>query len=171
MTDVDFFVGALNRLKESLGVSKDKQVAEALGMSDKALNARKARHSFPEIELLALSARRPELKLDVAYVLTGERVSDWQRTQLALTAETILEMEPDGDGPLHRSLGKAMKATGKLKTDRQPIFDKLQDALAYNDEKEFKLVMELAFTLTERLRGLRAKQAEATAKKTEKKTA
>lgn len=75
MADVDFFLSALNRLKEGLGVSKDKEVAEALGMEAKALNARKARHSFPEKELLALSARRPELALDVGYILGGGPVA------------------------------------------------------------------------------------------------
>lgn len=75
MSDVDFFISALNRLKEGLGVSKDKEVAAALGMEAKALNARKARHSFPEKELLALSARRPELELDVGYILGGSRTA------------------------------------------------------------------------------------------------
>ena len=71
MPDVDFFHARLARLKVALGVSKDKEVAEALGLGEKALNARKTRSSFPEKELYALAAKRPELGLDVDYVLTG----------------------------------------------------------------------------------------------------
>ena len=37
----------LLRLKERLGVSSDKAVAEMLGIGEKALNARKRRDSFP----------------------------------------------------------------------------------------------------------------------------
>lgn len=171
MNSVDLFLNALNRLKEALGVSKDKQVADALGLSDKALNARKTRDSFPEMEVVALIARRPELKLDVSYVLTGERVSDWQRDQFELTAKTILEMEPEGDGPLHQSLLKAIKTVGKQQTVRQPEFDRLQEALSHHDDEEFKVVLEQAFTLAEGLRGLRAKQTCATVKKSVKKEA
>lgn len=171
MKNVDLFLATLNRLKESIDASKDKEVAEALGMSDKALNARKTRNSFPELEVLALLARRPELNLDTTYVLTGKRVSDWQRSQFALTAKTVLEMEPDGNGPLHQSLLEAVKTVGSQQTVRQPEFDRLQEVLSYHDDDEFKMVLELAFTLAERLRGLRAKQPGASVKKPARKTA
>jgi len=170
MKKVDLFLATLNRLKESIDASKDKEVAEALGLSDKALNARKTRNSFPELEVVALLARRPELNLDATYVLTGERVSDWQRNQLALTAKTVLEMEPEGDGPLHQSLLKAVKVVGSQQTVRQPEFDRLQEVLSHHDDDEFKMVLELAFTLAERLRGLRAKQPEVSVKKLARKT-
>lgn len=71
MGDVDFFSECLARLKVALGKAKDKEVAEALGLGEKALNARKSRGSFPEKELYALAAKRPDLRLDVDYVLTG----------------------------------------------------------------------------------------------------
>jgi hypothetical protein len=61
------------RLKEQLGVSTDKQVAALLGLSPTAFNDRKRRDAFPEDKLLALVATRPDLKLDVAYILTGDR--------------------------------------------------------------------------------------------------
>ena len=64
---------ALLRLKEQLGVSTDKEVAAVLGLGEKAFNARKKRGAFPEDKLLALTTKRPELGLDVAYILTGER--------------------------------------------------------------------------------------------------
>lgn len=67
------FEPVLLRLKEQLGVTTDKEVAEILGLKEKAFNARKTRDSFPEDKLLALHAKRPDLHLDIAYILTGER--------------------------------------------------------------------------------------------------
>ena len=66
------FHEALLRLKQVLGMQADKEVAEALGMNDRALAARKARGSFPEDKLRLLASRRPELKIDPDYVLTGK---------------------------------------------------------------------------------------------------
>jgi phage repressor protein C with HTH and peptisase S24 domain len=66
---MDFFSDALNRLKHELRVSKDQEVAVALGMSRTAFSERKKRSSFPEREVLELGRTRPEL--DVKFVLTG----------------------------------------------------------------------------------------------------
>lgn len=79
MSDFD---EVLLRLKERLGVPSDKGVAELLGMGEKALHARKRRGSFPVDKLKALAADRPDLRLDVKYVLTG--VSDELERRLAL---------------------------------------------------------------------------------------
>lgn len=68
---MDLFSDSLDRLKHELRVSKDGEVAAALGMSKTAFSERKKRGSFPEKELRALAAERPEI--DVVYVLTGER--------------------------------------------------------------------------------------------------
>jgi transcriptional regulator with XRE-family HTH domain len=68
---MDFFSDSLARLKHYLRVSKDQEVAEALGMSKTAFSERKKRSSFPEKELRALAQQRPELGIDVDYVLTG----------------------------------------------------------------------------------------------------
>ncbi|MFP5473082.1 MAG: helix-turn-helix domain-containing protein [Gammaproteobacteria bacterium] len=68
---MDLFGAALLRLKQQAGVQHDKEVAELLGMTDKALNARKARGAFPEDKLFALAARRPDLNIDPNYVLHG----------------------------------------------------------------------------------------------------
>lgn len=62
---------ALLRLKEQLVVATDKEVAELLGMGEKALNARKKRDAFPEDKLFAFVAKNPERNIDVAYVMTG----------------------------------------------------------------------------------------------------
>lgn len=65
------FEKGLLRLKQQLGVSADKEAAELLGLSDKALNARKRRESFPTKEIFALAAQRPELGLDPDWIVTG----------------------------------------------------------------------------------------------------
>lgn len=72
---MDSFEKILLRLKEGVGLGQDKDIAELLGMSSRAFTARKTRGSFPEDKLLALSALRPDLKLDTAYILTGHRVN------------------------------------------------------------------------------------------------
>lgn len=65
------FEKSLLRLKEQLGVPTDKEAAELLGLTDKALNARKRRDSFPIKEVFALAAQRPELGLDPDWIVTG----------------------------------------------------------------------------------------------------
>lgn len=61
-----------DRLKSALGVREDKEVAAALGMTAAAFSERKRRGAFPRDKLLALQATRPELQLDVDYVLFGQ---------------------------------------------------------------------------------------------------
>lgn len=68
---MSFFEEATLRLKQQLKVSEDRQVAEILGMTSQAFVMRKKRGSFPEKELWALVAQRPDLKLDVGYILNG----------------------------------------------------------------------------------------------------
>lgn len=66
----NFEIGLL-RLKQQLGVATDKEAAEQLGLTDKALNARKRRDSFPVKEVFALASARPELGLDPEWIVTG----------------------------------------------------------------------------------------------------
>lgn len=68
------FNAQLGRLMLALGVSQEQEVAELLGMSKQALADRKRRDSFPNDKLKALAGDRPDLRLDVKYILTG--VSD-----------------------------------------------------------------------------------------------
>lgn len=87
---MDFFDEAALRLKQQLKVTEDKQVAEALGLSGNAWTMRKRRGSFPEKELRALAQRRPDLGVDVEYVLTGAALSAHQRqAQYALRRFTL----------------------------------------------------------------------------------
>lgn len=68
---MNFFDEAALRLKQQLRLNQDKDVAAALGMSPRAWTGRKTNKSFPETELRALAQQRPELRIDVHYVLTG----------------------------------------------------------------------------------------------------
>jgi hypothetical protein len=83
---MDSFEKILLRLKQQTNIQMDKDVAALLGLSGKAFNARKKRGSFPETELYALAAKRPDLKLDVGYVLLGDRLTPDERLALAVTA-------------------------------------------------------------------------------------
>jgi Bacteriophage CI repressor helix-turn-helix domain len=84
------FEGAVLRLKEALQVHTDKEVAAALGLSEKAFNARKARGSFPKDQLDELKVKRQELQLDVAYVLTGQSDRVYQGRVAGATVATHL---------------------------------------------------------------------------------
>lgn len=63
------FLQRLLRLKLQLNTELDRDVAAALGMSATAFNERKHRGSFPVDRLYAVAQQRPELGLDVAYIL------------------------------------------------------------------------------------------------------
>lgn len=67
----------LLRLKQCLGLTKDSEVANALGMSKAALSNRKQAGSFPEEKVVMLKRHLPEL--DVMYVLTGQRWTAGER--------------------------------------------------------------------------------------------
>lgn len=70
------FAQALLRMKEQLGIESDKAIAEVLGLSPTGFADRKRRGAFPEDKLFALATKRPELGIDVHYVLHGESAKD-----------------------------------------------------------------------------------------------
>lgn len=74
------------RLKQQLGMEMDKDLADALGLSKRAWAGRKASGSFPEMELRALAQQRPDLGIDVDYVLTGRTRADIQAAVAGLPA-------------------------------------------------------------------------------------
>ena len=100
MSNVDFFYEKLNRLKEALGKTKDKEVAEALGIGEKAFNARKTRGSFPEKELRALAQQHPDIALNVDYVLTGKHKPAQERLPYEPDLEARLKAGEDEEGVL-----------------------------------------------------------------------
>lgn len=68
---MDIFSDFLNRLKKQVGVSKDKEIAELLGMSVTAFAERKKRGSVPIKEVFDLARQRPSLEIDPDWVVTG----------------------------------------------------------------------------------------------------
>lgn len=85
------FGAALLRLKSALGLHTDKEVAELLGMGEKAFNARKARNSFPADKVFALQSRRPDLRLDADFVINGAVVVEVKAAPIdaALHAKSV----------------------------------------------------------------------------------
>lgn len=77
----------LLRLKERLGIDSDRAIAEMLDIGEKALNARKSRGVSIEKELRALAQQRPELGLDVDYILTGKGLTGLRKTEADLIAQ------------------------------------------------------------------------------------
>lgn len=65
------FDAAVLRLKGQVGMTEDQAVASLLGLSKASFSDRKRRDSFPEDKLRALAHQRPELNIDVDYVITG----------------------------------------------------------------------------------------------------
>lgn len=68
---MNFFEEASLRLKQQLRVSTDRAAAAELGLTPRQWAGRKKEGNFPETELYALQAKRPDLSIDVNYVLTG----------------------------------------------------------------------------------------------------
>ena len=106
------FTEKLLRLKNELKIQDDKDIAEILGLGVKAFSARKSRNSFPEKELFALKAKRPDLNLDMDYILLGHRREVYE----AMEKEALKDM-PKADEPMfniNRDLGNITKEEGLL---------------------------------------------------------
>lgn len=98
------FEEQLLRLKECLGVSKDVQVAEAIGLSRAAFSNRKQLGSFPEEHVVALKREYPDL--DVMYVLTGQR---WTAGELSWQNVMFTEAAKSGDRKMASSVARAAR--------------------------------------------------------------
>lgn len=68
---MDLFSDFMDRFKKAVGLSKDKEIAELLGLTPTALSERKKRQSIPIKEVLELAKNRPALELDTDWVITG----------------------------------------------------------------------------------------------------
>ena len=76
-TGVDMqFVDFLYRIKQSLDLKQDKDVADFLGLSEKAFSARKNRNSIPEQQLRMAAAEHPNLQIDVDYILGRSKIHE-----------------------------------------------------------------------------------------------
>lgn len=69
------FTDIVNRLKTELSLTMDKDIAEFLGMTKTAFAERKRRGVFPKEALKLADMQHPEYRLDLDYILTGERDS------------------------------------------------------------------------------------------------
>jgi len=67
------FTDIVNRLKTELSLTMDKEVAEFLGLSKTAFAERKRRGVFPKEALKLADLTHPEYRLDLEYILTGEK--------------------------------------------------------------------------------------------------
>jgi transcriptional regulator with XRE-family HTH domain len=113
------FDSSLLRLKQIAEVTTDQEVAELLGMSKAALSDRKRRDSFPEDKVRALAQQRPELGIDVDYVITGTTEAESLRQRDALHAAA-------GVSPVVRS---ARLAEGELVQNFRACPPDVQEAL------------------------------------------
>jgi Bacteriophage CI repressor helix-turn-helix domain len=139
-----FFEQVLLRLKEQLQMQSDKEIAAVLGMSPTAFNDRKKRDVFPEEKLLAMSVKRPDLKLDVTYILTGERVPELTRQQLAVTNGAVGQI---GDTALTTKLLDAHKKLGAQQAARLPSYKNHLGVLDHCADDDVEMVMRLAVRL------------------------
>lgn len=140
---MDFFSDSLSRLKHYLRVSKDQEVAAALGLSKTAFSERKKRNSFPEKELRALAQQRPELGIDVEYVLTGGTLTQRERDHLESARAMTLQL-PVEEAEKQRLLTRLeddflRQATQNL--ERQLEYTKLLEMLNSCSDESLRLVL------------------------------
>lgn len=145
---MDFFSfeRATLRLKELVGVQTDKDLAELLEMDVSAFNKRKARGSFPDERLRALAQRRPELGIDVEYVLTGGRLTQRERDHLESARALTLGLPMD-EGDRQRLLAQLEDGFVLLATQnaaRQHDYMRLMESLNSCTDESLRLVLLVA---------------------------
>lgn len=143
---MDFFSDSLVRLKHYLRVSKDQEVAAALGLSKTAFSERKKRNSFPEKELRALAQQRPELGIDVEYVLTGGRLTQRERDHLESARALTLGLPMDeGDRQrLRAQLEDGFVLLATQNAARQHDYMRLMESLNSCTDESLRLVLLVA---------------------------
>lgn len=141
-----FFDQQLSRLKKVLEVREDQEAATALGMTKAAFSARKTRGSFPEKELRALAQQRPELGIDVEYVLTGGRLTQRERDHLESARALTLGLPMD-EGDRQRLLAQLEDGFVLLATQnaaRQHDYMRLMESLNSCTDESLRLVLLVA---------------------------
>ena len=143
---MNFFEEAALRLKQQLGVSQDKEVASHLGLSPRAWAGRKQSNAFPEKELRALVQQRPELGIDVEYVLTGGRLTQRERDHLESARALTLGLPMD-EGDRQRLLAQLEDGFVLLATQnaaRQHDYMRLMESLNSCTDESLRLVLLVA---------------------------
>lgn len=132
---MNFFEEATLRLKQQLGMTQDQEVAKVLEMTPRAWAGRKKTESFPETEVLALSARRPELGLDVSYVLTGKPASKMEGRLLKA----------------QKSMAVAMAGLKAEQAGRVARMAQVQAMLEYCDDQDFHVLADGVMAMGNRI--------------------
>lgn len=146
---MDLFSDSLARLKHYLRVSKDQEVATALGLSKTAFSERKKRNAFPEKELHVLAQQRPDLGIDVTYVLTGDHLSEHQRQGID-SARSFTEALPIGAAEKQRLLAlnsQAALQTAAANASRAENYAQIKELLAGSSDETVALVLQLVARL------------------------
>lgn len=118
----------LLRLKQALRLTEDKDVAAMLGMTKAAFSARKVRQAFPADKVKALAADRPELNLDVKYVLTGKS-DELDRRLDALTKATRVAGRVAEGAAVYEAQSEIFKLlVGELSPEEQVLVNRFRNS-------------------------------------------
>ena len=148
---MDFFSfeRATLRLKELVGVQTDKDLAELLEMDVSAFNKRKARGSFPDERLRALAQRRPELGIDVEYVLTGASLTGRQQQLLDAAAQATkgANLSAADEAALQEQVKGARTATAAGNARQRSARVMLEAVLEDCSDETLELIVQIATKL------------------------
>lgn len=137
------FEEKLLRLKQQVGLVEDQDVAALLGLGKAAFSARKVRRSFPDDKLFVLKAQRPDLDIDVAYVLTGKHQSGHARKR---TDHVAAFAGKHGDEETNKLLSSAIKVEVEQDRLRKPQYQQLRDFAAACDDQRLQVLLSVAET-------------------------
>lgn len=116
----------LLRLKQALRITEDQDVAEALGMTKAAFSARKVRQAFPVDKVKALAAERPELNLDVKYVLTGKSDELDRRLDALAKATRVASRVAEGPAVYEAQAEVFALLVGELSPEEQMLIHRFR---------------------------------------------
>lgn len=109
---MNFFDEPLLRLKQTVKMTADQDVAALLGMTKAAFSDRKKRGSFPIKEVFALAAQKPELGLDPDWIVTGS--SSKMQTANSREASLLQNFQKLSDRDQVRLLNIAQLWSGEM---------------------------------------------------------
>lgn len=142
------FDAALLRLKGILGMTEDQDVARALGMSKAGFAQRKARDSFPADRLATLAMEKPELRIDVRWVVTGktaqQRAVDAAASVAGGAAEAVRYLKHDAPPPPQANEGQRISPMPGITTAERAHLVALRQCDADDRAAIVQLVAKLA---------------------------
>ncbi len=146
---MNFFEEATLRLKQQLAVTQDKEVAHFLGLSPRAWAGRKQGSTFPEKELRALAQQRPELGIDVEYVLTGGTLSQHQRLSQDKAYEFTRAMDvlPEDKAHLLDLLDRSGMTMARSNASRARVYEDITEVLRLCSDDTVELALKLVVKL------------------------